>query len=240
MPHPPVAPESLEVLALIPARGGSKGIPRKNLAPLGGKPLIVWTIEAARAAELVSRVAVSTDDDEIAQVARGAGAEVISRPAELSGDAAQTEPALEHAVAYLREREGYRPDLLVMLQCTSPLRGAETIERGIRLLAETGCDCVLSVSPIQNPHVTGTLGPAGLWQPRYRYDQRALSQQVEPLYAENGALYVLRREVLETYHNRLGGEVHALVMDPLRSVDIDRPEDLRLAEALMQVLGPPR
>ena len=225
---------NLEVLAIIPARGGSKGIPRKNLAPLGGKPLMVWTIEAALGAELVSRVVVSTEDAEIAAVAAGAGAEVIPRPAELAEDTTHTEPVLVHALAYLCEREGYQPDVVALLQPTAPLRGAEIIDRGLRMLRETDCDCVLGVAPLMNPHLQGTVGPEGQWQPDYRYGERLFSQEAVLKCAENGALHLFRRQVLETYGNRLGGDVRALVMDPLTSVDIDEPADLERAEAILR------
>ncbi len=228
---------NLEVLAIIPARGGSKGIPRKNLASLAGKPLMVWTIEAALAAELVSRVAVSTEDAEIAAVAAQAGVEVIPRPAELAEDTTHTEPVLVQALAYLREDEGYQPDVVAMLQPTAPLRGAEVIDRGLRLLLETGCDCVLGVAPVMNAHLQGTLGEDDRWQPEYRYGERLFSQQAGARYSENGALHLFRRQVLETYGNRLGGDVRALVMDPLESVDIDEPGDLARAEALIRGLG---
>ena len=225
---------NLEVLAIIPARGGSKGIPRKNVAPLGGKPLIVWTIAAAREAELVSRVVVSTDDAGIARVAAQAGAEVIPRPAELAQDTTHTEPVLVHALEYLRAREGYQPDVVAMLQPTAPLRGAEVIDRGLRLLRESGCDCVLTVTPIMNAHLPGSIGEDGAWQPEYRYGERLFSQQAAAKYTENGAVYLFRREVLETYGNRLGGDVRALVMDPLESVDIDEPGDLARAEGILR------
>jgi CMP-N,N'-diacetyllegionaminic acid synthase len=224
----------LEVLAIIPARGGSKGIPRKNLVPLGGKPLIVWTIEAALAAERVSRVVVSTEDEEIAAVARQAGAEVIPRPPELAEDTTHTEPVLVHALGHLRETEGYQPEVVVLLQPTAPLRPAETIDEGLRLMQQTGCDCVLGVAPIQNPHLQGSVGPHGEWLPDYRYGERLFSQQAGRKCTENGALHLFRRAVLETYGNRLGGDVRALVMDPLLSVDIDEPADLRRAEILLR------
>lgn len=239
MASPPQSPENLKVLVIIPARGGSKGIPRKNLRLLEGKPLIVWTIQAAQKAALVDRLVVSTEDEEIARVSAEAGAEVIPRPAKLAQDTTHTEPVLRHALDYLREKEGYQPEVVVLLQCTSPLRGASIIDQGIRRLAETGCDCVLSVAPLGHWHLRGEIGPQGEWQPEYVYAERAFSQRVSHKYSENGALFVLRREVLETYGNRLGGDVRALVMDPLHSVDIDRPEDLQTAERLLEALGPP-
>ncbi len=198
---------------------------------------MVWTIEAARQAELVGRVVVSTEDAEIAEVAAQAGAEVIPRPADLAEDTTHTEPVLVHALEYLCEREGYRPAVVVLLQPTAPLRSAAVIDRGLRLLAETGCDCVLGVAPIQNSHLQGTLGEGDRWQPEYRYGERLFSQQAIPKYSENGALHVFRREVLEVYGNRLGGDVRALVMDPLESVDIDEPADLARAERILRGVG---
>ena len=227
----------MEILAIIPARGGSKGIPRKNIVCVGGKPLMVWSIEAALQAELVGRVVVSTEDAEIAAVALAAGAEVAPRPAELAEDTTHTEPVLVQALAYLQAQDGYQPDVVVLLQPTAPLRGADVIDRGLQVLLETGCDCVLGVAPVQNSHLQGTLGEGGEWQPEHAYGERIFSQQVIPRYSENGALHIFRRQVLETYGNRLGGDVRALVMDPLESVDIDEPADLARAELLLRALG---
>jgi CMP-N-acetylneuraminic acid synthetase len=140
---------------------------------------------------------------------------------------------LVHALADLLAREGYVPEVVVLLQPTSPLRGAAVIDRGLRLLAETGCDCVLGVAPIQNAHLQGTLGSEGRWQPEYRYGERLFSQQAAAKFSENGARHIFRRSVLETYGNRLGADVRALVMDPLESVDIDDPADLLRAERLL-------
>ena len=126
----------MNILAIIPARGGSKGIPRKNLQPLAGKPLLAYTIEHARATPAVTRVVVSTDDVEIASVAQQYGAEVIWRPAEISGDTATSEAALLHALDHLRDNEGYEPDLVVFLQATSPLRRSDDIQRAVETLQQ--------------------------------------------------------------------------------------------------------
>src|SRR5690606_38380639 len=116
-----------EVLALIPARGGSKSLPRKNVLPLGGIPLIAHTIRAAQAAKCVSRVAVSTEDSEIAEIARQYGADVVKRPMELATDDSTSESALLHSLDYLEANEGYLPDILCFLQCTSPFTAPEDI-----------------------------------------------------------------------------------------------------------------
>lgn len=226
-----------EVIGIIPARGGSKGVPRKNLYPLAGKPLIVWTIEAAHVAKTVGRVVVSTDDEEIGAVAQQAGAEVIWRPAQLATDTAPTEPAVFHVLEELEHTEGYRPDAVALLQCTSPLRGADIIDAGVQKLFETGCDAVMTVTPIQHWYLAGYVEGGDVFVPEYDYARRPRHQEMPEKYRENGALYVTRREALYRYGNRLGGDVRVIIMDPVRSLDIDTPEDLALAEAVLRGLG---
>ncbi len=228
----------LEVLGVIPARGGSKSIPDKNIVRLAGKPLISWTIQFAREAQLLSRVVVSTDDAQIAEIAQQAGAEIIERPAELATDDAHTEPALLHALDYLEEKEGYVPDAVALLQCTSPMRGSEIIDAGIRKLTETGCDAVLSVQPIQHWDKMGTIGPGDVWQPEYDYAGRQFTHEVADKYSENGALFVTRTAILRQYQNRLGDDVRAIIMDPARSIDIDSADDLELIRKLLPAIGP--
>jgi N-acylneuraminate cytidylyltransferase len=221
------------MLAIIPARGGSKGVPRKNVRLLAGRPLIAWTIEAALQAQAIDRVVVSTDDDEIAAVAAAAGAEIIRRPPELAQDTTPTEPALLHVLDTLQAAEDYQPEAVVLLQCTSPLRGPETIDDCAALLHQTGCDAVMTVTPMQHWYLAGTLGDGGLYQPEYDYLKRPRSQDMPEKYRENGAVYVTRTETLRRVGNRLGGEVRVVVMDPVRSVDIDSEADFLLAEQLV-------
>ena len=139
--------KEMNVLAIIPARGGSKGIPRENLRLLAGKPLIAHTIERARQTKSISRIVVSTDDPEIAAVSRQYGAEPVLRPAEISGDTATSESALLHAMDYLQQTEGYKPDLLVFLQCTSPLTLPEDIDGAVQALLDENADSALAVTP---------------------------------------------------------------------------------------------
>lgn len=226
-----------EVLGIIPARGGSKGVPGKNIRLLAGKPLIVWTIEAAQAAQTISRLVVSTDDPAIAAVAAQAGAEVIDRPAELAGDTTPTEPVLFHALETLASAEGYQPDAIALLQCTSPLRGADVIDAGVRKLFDTGCDAVMTVTPIQHWYLAGTISDGDIFEPEYDYHKRPRSQDMPEKYRENGALYVTRRDAFYTYRNRLGGQVRVIVMDPVRSIDIDTLQDFILAEEVLRGLG---
>ncbi len=130
----------LGVVAIIPARGGSKGIPRKNIVPVAGKPLVAWSIEAARRASTVQRVFVSTDNGEIAEIAKQWGAEIIGRPVELSGDTASSESALIHALDVLKNEQDYMPDILAFLQCTSPLTLPEDIDGTIETLIAEQAD----------------------------------------------------------------------------------------------------
>mgnify|MGYP003700703691 CR=1 FL=1 len=223
----------MTTLAVIPARGGSKAIPRKNVRPLAGRPLLAWSIAAARAARLVDRVVVSTDDAEIAEAARAAGAEVpFLRPAELAGDEVHSVHAVLHAVDWLEAEEGRTPERVVMLLPTSPLRAAADLDRAITLLQERGAPSVISVCGAA-PHGSlrwlrdGRLVP--LDQGGERNFQR---QEVEPLYAVNGSIYVADTAALRehrTFH--IDGALGS-IMPKRRSIDINSLEDFALAEAL--------
>ena len=212
----------MEVLGLIPARGGSKGIPRKNLAPVGGKPLLAWTVEAARAASELTRTVVSTDDDEIAAAA---GIEVLRRPAELAADETPMAAVVGHAIDELA------PDVVVLLQPTSPLRRGEHIDEAVRQLLESGADAVVSV--VEVPHV---YRPESLMDV---VDGRAVSRGAvetrheKPLvYARNGpAVLVLRADKL--HDDLYDGDCRAYVMDERDSLDVDTPFDLELADLLL-------
>lgn len=222
------------VLAIIPARGGSKGVPRKNVRDLAGKPLIVWTIEAAQRAQTIHRVVVSTDDEEIARVGQAAGAHVIRRPAELAQDTTPTEPALFHVLETLEATDSYVPDAVALLQCTSPLRGADIIDQCVRLLFSSGCDAVMTVTAMQHWYLCGGLDAEGRFWPEYDYQKRPRSQEMPEKYRENGAVYVTRHDALLRYRNRLGGDVRVVVMDAIRSVDIDSEEDFLLAQEAIE------
>src|SRR5260370_5875896 len=140
-----------DCLALIPARSGSKGIPYKNIASVGGRPLIAWTIAAARAATRVNRIVVSTDDPDIAQVSEALGAEVpFLRPAEMAQDDTPGTVPLLHALGWLEEHEAYRPELVMLLQPTSPLRSSVDIEAAVELLRDRNADAVVSVTPVSH------------------------------------------------------------------------------------------
>ena len=227
-------------VAIIPARGGSKGIPRKNLMDLGGKPLIAHTIEHAQSAPSVERVIVSTDDDEIARVAAMFGAEVVRRPSEISGDTARSEAAIVHVLEELSRREQYEPDLVVLLQATSPLRRPEDVQAAIDLLVRENADSLFSACPF----------PGFLWRREgehwasldFDYKKRPRRQERPEEIMENGAIFVFKPWVLQKYNDRMGGKIAAYLMPAINSFELDQPEDVELIRHLMarRVAMPPR
>ncbi|MDA8016075.1 MAG: acylneuraminate cytidylyltransferase [Thermoanaerobaculia bacterium] len=220
------------ILALIPARGGSKGIPRKNLAPFGGRPLLAWTIEQARSTPEIARVVVSTDDDEIATVARTWGAEVIRRPESLAGDEASSESALAHALDALAA-DGYEPDLVVFLQATSPLRRPGEISRALASLEAAGADSLFSASTVHG--FVWRQNSQDLQALTYDSASRPRRQDIGEDLLENGSIYVFEPWVLREHGNRLGGKIAIHRMDPLDSFQVDDPGDLETMERLLAV-----
>jgi N-acylneuraminate cytidylyltransferase len=219
-------------LCIIPARGGSKGIPGKNIRMVGGKPLLAWSIEQARGTPRVSRVLVSTDSDKIAAVARDYGAEVVERPAEISGDTASSESSLAHALDYLKEKENLEADLAVFLQATSPLREADDIQKAIETLERENADSLFSAC--RSEGFIWRVDKDGL--PRsftYDHKSRPRRQDAPEDLVENGSIYIFKPWVLRRYNNRLGGKVAVYRMPALKSFQIDEPEDLELMERLM-------
>ena len=220
-----------EALAIIPARGGSKGIPRKNIRELAGKPLIMHTIEAALNSGVLDRVVVSTEDSEIAGLVRGYGVEVIDRPQELATDTAATEPVLEHAITFLEKQENYWPDIIVLLQATSPLRQSQHIKGAMAEFLSSSFDSLLSVC----------LSHVFIWRIRgngaeplnYDYRQRPMKQDMPQEFRENGAIYIFRKEILREHHSRLGGKTGLYVMSEEDSLEIDSEYDFWLCQQAM-------
>ncbi len=230
---------AIKVLAVIPARGGSKGIPRKNLKILAGKPLVVYIIEAALKAKTLNRVIVSTEDEEIAAMARGYGAEVpFLRPQDLARDEVSLIPVVKHAVEYL-DKQGWRADIVVSLQPTSPLTETGDIDNAVNKMLETNCDSVVSVYRIERPHPFWMMRLEGerllpLFPAGFRFLQR---QDLPPLFALSGAIYVRKRDLLEGWDGQdfaLGGETRAIIMDKEKSVDINSPLDFLTVEAILK------
>ena len=227
------------VLALIPARGGSKGLPHKNVAPLGGQPLIAWTIAAARDAAPVDDVVVTTDDDEIARVASAAGARVpFRRPAALAADGSHMAEVVEHALAALAQ-DGETYDWLLLLQPTSPLRTAAHIEAAFARLAASGGQAVVSVCEAQHsPRWMGELPPDGNMAAFCETGAAQVNrQQLARFYRLNGAVYLAAVDYWRDAGGFLGAATYAFVMAQTDSVDVDSGLDLELAEVLLARRG---
>ncbi|WP_255577165.1 cytidylyltransferase domain-containing protein [Cryobacterium sp. 1639] len=228
--------ETSNILCVIPVRGGSKGVPGKNRRLVGGKPLVVWTIEQALAARPALDVLVSTDDPELARIAREAGADVpFLRPDSLAQDETATEPVIVHAIAH-RTSEGRRPDAVMLLQATSPLRLPGTIDRAVSQFRETAVDSLVGVVP-QTPFLWRRGDPV---LAHYDIDARPRRQELDAdgyFYRETGSLYLTRTEIYEQRHNRLGGDVGLFVMVDVEGIDIDTELDLSLAAHELQRLS---
>lgn len=236
----------MKILTIIPARGGSKSIPRKNLKLLGGKPLIAWSIESAIKSK-AGRVLVSTDDEEIAAVAKKYGAEVpFIRPAKLAGDKVGMEPVLKHAVEWLKQNENYTPDGVALLQSTCPLRQSHHINKAIEIFSQKikkGADCVISVSEAianRNPE----------WMLKYDSDGKVTlgnnepllkiknrRQELTPCYFRNDLIYLFKPEVLWSAPNIHGNNPALYIVNDLPfDLDINTPADWELAEIIFSWL----
>lgn len=232
--------DGLKVLGLVTARGGSKGLPGKNVRPLCGKPLIVWTIDAAKEARCLDAIAVSTDDPAIAETARRAGAEVpFMRPAELAGDTASSIDVVLHAIDFLAAA-GRNFDIIVLLEPTSPLRESADIDQGVARLVESGAGSLVSVCRAEATH------PAFM----YRQDARLhlhpflerqptglRRQDIEPLYFLEGTLYASRIDVLRLHRSFYHEDTIGYEVPKWKSLEIDDIDDFNMVEALMKLKG---
>jgi YrbI family 3-deoxy-D-manno-octulosonate 8-phosphate phosphatase len=242
-----------EILALIPARGGSKGIPRKNIRNFAGYPLIAWSIAAAKQSQFVTRVIVSTDDEEIAAVARTHAAETpFLRPAEFAQDNTTDLPVFEHALAWLEANEHYQPDVLIQLRPTSPIRPRDCVDSAIRILTEhEDADCVRGVVPAgQNPHKMWRFAGADRpMNPLLEVDgiaepYNAPRQILPPVYWQTGHIDAIRASTIREKHSLTGDVIYPLVIDPRYTVDIDHLSDWAKYEALansgLEIVAPGR
>lgn len=222
-----------QTIAIIPARGGSKGIPHKNIAPLYGKPMLAWSIAEAKKSGLIDRVIVSTDSDEIALAAKAYGAEVIIRPEEISSDFATSESVLLHALYTLQEHGEELPELTVFLHCSTPLTLAQDIDGTVKALKNADADTALAVVPFygyfwKTDDVTGEAAPDG-----HIKGERRRRQEREPKYLETGAVYVMKTDGFLQNKKRLFGQTVMYEMPAERYYDIDTPTDLLVAGVLM-------
>lgn len=233
----------MKVLGIIPARGGSKGLRDKNIRSLLGKPVIYYTIKHALNSKVIDKVVVSTENAKIAKIAERYGAQVIKRPKELATDKAPIELSLRHVVKYL-ERRGYLPDFIVLLLANVPLRGEGIIEKAVNYLIETRADSVLSFKEVGKFHPE--------WMFRLDKDKRIVSfmeskvfrrQDLSPLYIHDGAVVVIKRDVLMRTEGKsglysfMGEDIRGIVQDGYHTVDIDSLLDLEVAKVLLNNKG---
>ena len=226
-------------MAVIPARGGSKGVVRKNIRPICGKPLIAYTIETALAARhLIHRSIVSTDDPEIKAIACEYGADVpFLRPPELAEDRVPTLPVLQHAVRFVEEEDGVALDWVLLLQPTAPLRVIEDIEASVTLAHQNSCDSVISVLQVfaEHPILMKRIEDDRLLPYCIEEKEGTRRQDYQPpAYMRNGAIYLTRRDVLMDKNSIWGQVIRPYVMPPERSVSVDNELELKLVEMLMQ------
>ena len=225
-----------KILAIIPARGGSKRVPRKNIRFLMGKPLIAYTIEAALKSKYINKVVVSTDDGEIAGISEKYGAEVIKRPKKLAKDTTLTFPVVEHALECLAKNENYKPDMVIWLEPTSPLRGEFHVDKAIEQFLKDRCDSLLSVCSFV----------AFLWEIKnnkaaplnYNLKKRLRTQDKKPDYRENGAIYITKYEIIVRKHNILGKKIGLYIMPEQDSADINTEEDFIACEDILRNKNP--
>lgn len=227
----------MRVLGLITARGGSKGVPRKNIRPLAGKPLLQYTAEAALAARGLTRVLLSTDDTEIAEIGRQCGLEVpFLRPAELAQDHTPTLPVIQHAVDWL-EHQGEAFEAICLLQPTNPLRGPDVIDACLELFEQVDADSLVTMLPVPaeyNPHWVYFREPDG----QLRLTTGACApiprrQELPPSFHREGSVYVTRRDVLMEDNSMYGRYLVGYEMDPAQSINIDTPADWERAVRLL-------
>jgi YrbI family 3-deoxy-D-manno-octulosonate 8-phosphate phosphatase len=226
------------VLAVVPARGGSKGVPGKNVLPVGGTPLVVRAVRECLAARRATHVVVSTDDEAIAEAGLRAGAEVVMRPAEIAGDGATSESALVHAMDVFAADHGADPDVVLLVQCTSPFITADDVDGVIAAVVDDGADTALTVAPFHG--FIWRDGAAGVNGVNHDKASRPRRQDRPLDLLETGAAYAMRGDGLREHQHRFFGRTALVHTDPARVLEIDEPGDLARARALAPLLDAAR
>jgi len=223
------------IIAIIPARGGSKSVPRKNIRLLNRRPLMYYTIKETQKSKYIDRLFVSTEDGEIAEIARGYGAEVISRPVELAQDDTPSLPVYQQVIEHLEEVGTFYPSVIVILQPTSPLRTVEDIDDAIEKFLKIDCDSVVSVCEAEHPPEWLYKLEGDRLKPLVERGNRVTRRQDAPkTYRLNGAVYVTTRDTLIKQNTTTGNDTAAYIMPLERSIDIDTELDLKVAEIVMK------
>ena len=223
-----------QILAIIPARSGSKRIPKKNIRMLLGKPLLVHTIDAVKNSNHVNRFIVSTEDDKIAQISQSSGTEVIMRPLELARDESPTEDVIINVLEQLHNKEQYTPDLIILLQPTSPLRTTEDIDNAIKAFLTSSSESLISVTEYDHTPYWAFRIEKGILKPEFTRDPLKRSQDVPKLYRPNGSIFITRVETFLKNRSFYTNQIIPFVMPRERSIDIDDEFDFSLAEFLLK------
>ena len=226
----------MSTVAIIPARGGSKGIPRKNLVPVAGKPLLAWSILQALAADTIESVWVSSDDEEILDIAIGYGASPILRPSELSSDDATSESAWIHSINFIEAR-GQSVSCVVGMQPTSPLRSPEDLDKAVRLFKGGDFDSIFSAVEVEDFFMWRPEAENGARPINYDFKTRKRRQNIEKRYLENGSFYIFSPNFLRAQNNRLGGKIGMSLMEKYKMFQIDNIEDVPLCGVLLTGFG---
>lgn len=225
-----------KIIAIIPARGGSKRVPKKNIKPLNGKPLIYYSINSALQSQHFDKIIVSTDDEEIKEISIKFGAEIVERPSNLAEDDSSTIDVIFHVLDVLKKKS-YEPTLLVLIQPTSPLRDNEDIDNAIRLFLKSKCDILMSVSESKHPPFWCFKLEEGLLKPIFDIKYLSIrSQDLEKTYEPNGAIFIVRPKDLKLNKSFYSENTIPFIMPSEKSVDIDDEFDFMIAELIMQRL----
>lgn len=223
-----------DCVAIIPARGGSKGIPGKNTLLVAGKPLLAWSIEHALRSSKIDSVWVTSDSLEILSMAETYGARAILRPANISGDKATSEEAWIHAVNEIQKHS--EVDLVVCIQPTSPIRGKNDLDEAVAMFSSGKFDSILSVTKIED-HFEWCLTSEGAKSVNYDFKERKRRQDIEEKYLENGSFYLVSPALLIANNNRLGGKIGLYEQEKFKMYQIDNIEDVALCEAILNGYG---
>ncbi len=222
----------MEIMAIIPARGGSKGIPLKNLKLLNGKSLINYSINGSLKSKFITRTIVSSDHPKILNIAEKLGAEIIKRPKNLATDSSQLEPVIEHCLNYLKSKENYVPDIIILLQNTSPLRTKKHIDEALRLFLHSKLDSMLSC--YDSHYFIWTSKKNLLFPVNHDPENRPNRQRINDQFVENGAIYITKYNAFKKSHCRISGKIGLFKMSKELSIDIDTKYDLLQANKFLK------
>ena len=227
----------MEILALIPARGGSKGITNKNIRNLAGKPLIEYSITSAKKSKKINRIIVSTDNKKIASVSKKAGAEIpFLRPKLISKNTTPIIDVIQHTLDFLEDTESYKPDIIILLQPTTPLRSIQDIDNSIRLLINSKSTSVISVSKTKShPDISFAIHKNFLKPLNSKFEKHSLRQQRKEVYSPSGLIYTFWVDTLKKYNSIYGPKIKPLITkNKMELIDIDEPFDFFSAEMILK------